>query len=50
MSYQYRACTRGAYKSSVHDWHDKKKEIARRFKLEDLKCDGYSDHSFLVIS
>ena len=46
MSYQYRTSTRGDHKSScAHDWRAKKEEITHRFKLEDLKFDGYPDPS-----
>ena len=39
MSYQW-TYTKGDYESSgVHDWHVRKDEIARRFKLEDPKFD-----------
>jgi len=44
MSYQYRAYSRGDDESScIHYRHARKKKIARRFKLEDPKFDGYSD-------
>ena len=29
----------------VRDWHDRKEEITRRFKLEDLKFDDYYGRS-----
>ena len=46
MSYQYRSCTRGDYKSSgARDWRTRKDEITPRFKLEDPKFDGYCDPS-----
>jgi len=39
---QYSTCTSGNYESScAHDWRDKKEKITRKFKLEDLKFDGY---------
>jgi len=46
MSYQYRTSTRGDHKNScAHDWRARKEEITHRFKLEDLKFDGYPDPS-----
>jgi len=46
MNYQYRTCTRGDHESScAHDCHARKEKIARRFKLEDPKFDGYCDSS-----
>jgi len=36
--------SRGDYESNcAHDWHARKEKIARRFKLEDPKFDGYCD-------
>ena len=44
MSNQNSACTRGDRESRyIHDWRARKKEIARRFELEDLKFDSYCD-------
>ena len=40
------ACTRGEYESScAHDWRARKEKITHKFKLEDLKFDGYYDPS-----
>ena len=41
MSYQYMPCNRGDHESSCA----RKEKITRRFKLEDLKFDDFSDPS-----
>jgi len=46
MSYQYRTCTRGDYKSSgVHDWLTRKNKTMHRFKIENSKFDDSYDPS-----
>jgi len=37
--------TRDEYESSAHDWRARKEEIARRFKIDGPKFDGYCDPS-----